>query len=130
MNFFCVYCRTRKKFDKFVKVNKIRNKYILDVRKMMEEEELKRTEDDKQLLKILIFKKIQLAIEKGKDVYFIPEFNAEFSIEKLLNLRKILEDNNFNILLFYDEFQKQPEVISEALENLSKFSNSQIIRDY
>lgn len=130
MNFFCVYCRTRKKFDKFVKVNKIRNKYILDVRKMMEEEELKRTEDDKQLLKILIFKKIQLAIEKGKDVYFIPEFNDEFSIEKLLNLRKILEDNNFNILLFYDEFQKQPEVISEALENLSKFSNSQIIRDY
>ena len=25
MEFFCVYCKTRKKFDKFIKVNRIKN---------------------------------------------------------------------------------------------------------
>ena len=39
MNFFCVYVRTRKKFDKFIKVNKIKNKYIIDIKKIIEEEE-------------------------------------------------------------------------------------------
>ena len=38
MTFFCVYCKTRKKFDKFIKVNKIKNKYIIDIKKIVEEE--------------------------------------------------------------------------------------------
>ena len=29
-NFFCVYCKNRKKFDKYVKTNRIRNKYIIE----------------------------------------------------------------------------------------------------
>ena len=53
-----------------------------------------------------------------------------FSIEKLLNLKKILGENNFNVLIFYNEFRKNPEFIEDVLGNLSKFSNSQIIRDY
>ena len=129
MNFFCVYVRTRKKFDKFIKVNKIKNKYIIDIKKIIEEEEAS-VNVDKTYLKILIFNKIQQAIERKKDIYYIPDFESEFSIEKLLNLKKILGSNSFNVLVFYNEFRKNQEIIDDLFSNLSKFSNSQIIRDY
>ena len=129
MEFFCVYCKTRKKFDKFVKVNAIKNKYIIDINKIMAEEEVD-FNDDKTYLKIIIFNKIQQAIDKKKDIYYIPDFDNEFSIEKLLNLKQILGENNFNVLIFYNEFRRNPEVIDDVFSNLSKFSNSQIIRDY
>jgi hypothetical protein len=129
MNFFCVYVKTRKKMDKYIKVNKVKNKYIIDIKKIIEEEELSHSED-KTYLKIIIFNKIQQAIDKKKDIYYIPDFDNEFSIEKLLNLKKILGDNDFNVLVFYNEFRKNPEIIDDVFSNLSKFSNSQIIRDY
>lgn len=129
MNFFCVYVKTRKKIDKYIKVNRIKNKYIIDIKRIIEEEELSQ-KDDRTYLKILIFNKIQQAIDKKKDIYYIPDFDNEFSIEKLLNLKKILGENNFNVLIFYNEFRKSPEVIDDVFSNLSKFSNSQIIRDY
>ena len=62
MSFFCVYVRTRKKFDKFIKINKIKNKYIIDIKKIVEEEEVD-FDDDRTYLKILIFNKIQQAID-------------------------------------------------------------------
>ncbi len=86
MEFFCVYSKTRKKVDKFIKVNRIKNKYIIDIKKIIEEEEI--DIDDKMYLKVLIFQKIQQAIDKKKDIYYIPDFDEEFSIEKLLNLKK------------------------------------------
>lgn len=129
MNFFCVYCKTRKKFDKFVKVNRVKNKYIIDIRKIMEEEEVDLA-GDKTYLKIIIFNKIQQAIDKKKDIYYIPDFENDFSIEKLLNLKKILAENNFNVLIFYNEFRKSPQIMEDVLANLTKFSSSQIIRDY
>lgn len=128
MEFFCVYCKTRKKVDKFIKVNRIKNKYIIDIKKIIEEEEI--DIDDKMYLKVLIFQKIQQAIDKKKDIYYIPNFDEEFSIEKLLNIKKILGKNNFNVLIFYNEFRKSPEIIDDVFSNLSKFNNSQIIRDY
>lgn len=129
MNFFCVYVKTRKKMDKYIKVNRVKNKYIIDIKKIIEEEELSPS-DDKTYLKILIFNKIQQAINKKKDIYYIPDFDNDFSIEKLLNLKKILGENDFNVLIFYNEFRKSPEIIDDVFSNLSKFSNSQIIRDY
>ena len=129
MNFFCVYVKTRKKVDKFIKVNRIKNKYIIDIKKIMEEEEVN-FDDDRMYLKVIVFQKIQQAIDKKKDIYYIPDFENEFSIEKLLNLKKILGENNFNVLIFYNEFRKNPEIIDDVFSNLSKFSNSQIIRDY
>lgn len=128
INFCVVYARTRKKVDKYFKVNRIRNKYVIDIKKLMDEE--MEGEQDVMMLKIIIFQKIQIAMEKGKDIYYIPNFDDEFSINKLLNLKKILGENNFNILLFYDEFKKNPDYLSEALENLTKFTFSQVIRDY
>lgn len=129
MEFFCVYCKTRKKVDKFMKVNRIKNKYIIDVKKIIDDEGVDFC-NDKMYLKVLIFQKIQQAIEKRKSIYYIPDFDNEFSIEKLLNLKKILGNNNFNVLVFYNEFRKSPEIIEDVLSNLSKFNNSQIIRDY
>ena len=129
MEFFCVYVKTRKKFDKYVKVNRVKNKYIIDIKKIVEEEEIDFIED-KTYLKILIFNKIKQAIDKKKDIYYIPDFDQDFSIEKLLNLKKILGENEFNVLIFYNEFRKDPQIIDDVLSNLSKFSNSQIIRDY
>lgn len=129
MDFFCVYCKTRKKFDKFIKVNRVKNKYIIDIRRIIDEEEVD-FKNDKTYLKILIFNKIQQAVEKNKDIYYIPDFDNEFSIEKLLNIKKILGNNNFNVLIFYNEFRKNPEIMDDVLSNLSKFNNSQIIRDY
>lgn len=129
MNFFCVYVKTRKKMDKYIKINRVKNKYIIDIKKIIEEEELNPI-DDKTYLKILIFNKIQQAISKKKDIYYIPDFDNDFSIEKLLNLKKILGENDFNVLIFYNEFRKSPEIIDDVFSNLSKFSNSQIIRDY
>ena len=131
MNFFCVYTKTRKKIDKFFKVNNIKNKYVIDIPKLVSEEEIENYEDEKTFLKILIFQKVQSSIERGKDVYYIPDFDREFSIEKLFNLKKLLgSENNFNILIFYNEFRRDPQILDDILENLSKFSNSQIIKDY
>jgi hypothetical protein len=129
MNFFCVYVKTRKKFDKFIKVNRVKNKYIIDIKKIIEEEEVQ-FKEDKTYLKILIFNKIQQAIDRKKDIYYIPDFDNEFSIEKLLNLKKILGSNSFNVLVFFNEFRKNQDILDDLFENLSKFQNSQIIRDY
>ena len=129
INFFCVYVKARKKIDKYLKVNRVKNKYVIDIRKIMEEEEVNFS-DDKMYLKVLIFNKIQQAIDRKKDIYYIPDFDNEFSIEKLLNLKKILGENDFNVLVFYNEFRKNQEVMDDVFSNLSKFSNSQIIRDY
>jgi DUF1009 family protein len=129
MNFFCVYSKNRKKVDKYFKNNRIRNKYIIDIKRIVDEEELDFNED-KTYLKILIFNRIEQAIERNKDIYYIPNFNEEFSIDKLLNLKKMLKENNFNVLVFYNEFRKDPQTLNSILENLSKFSSSQIIRDY
>lgn len=130
MDFFCVYVKTRKKLDKYIKVNRIRNKYIIDIKKIIEEEEIS-YDSEKTYLKIIIFQKIQQAIEKKKDIYYIPDFEGEFSIEKLLNIRKILgEGNNFNVLVFYNEFRRNNDTLEDLFSNLSKFNNSQIIRDY
>lgn len=130
MQFFCVYVKTRKKLDKYIKVNKIRNKYIVDIKKIIEEEELEQG-GEKTWLKILVFQKIQQAIEKNKDVYYLPDFDNDFSIEKLLNIKRILgQDNNFNVLIFYNDFRKDQTIIDDVFGNLTKFSASQIIRDY
>lgn len=131
MNFFCVYTKTRKKIDKFFKINKIKNKYIIDIRKIIEEEEISNYDEEKTFLKILILQKVQQAIEKNKDIYYIPDFDEDFSIQKLLNVKKILgEGNNFNVLIFYNEFRRDPNILEDVMDNLTKFNSSQIIRDY
>lgn len=130
MRFFCVFVKSRKKFDKFVKVNSIRNKYILDINRIMDEEGITNFEKDKEYIKILILQKISLAIRNKKDIYYLPTLNDNFSIEKLLNIKQLLEGNDFNILMFYSEFRNDGLLLESIFENLDNFDNSQIIRDY
>lgn len=129
MNFFCVLTKYRKKFDKFVKINNIKNKYIIDLRELMQQNELTFS-DDKTYLKILIFEKIEKAMERGKDIYYIPYVDGDFNLEKLLNLKKILGDNNFNIIIFWNDFEGRRYILDDVLNNLPKFTNSQILKDY
>jgi len=129
INFCVVFCKTKKKIDKYFKTNKIKNKFVIDIKKLKEELDIVEQEDI-QFLKLELFQRIQLALDKNKDVYYIPVFDDTFSMEKLLNLKKILGENNFNILVFHEEFKTQPHYLKEALDNLPKFNHSQILKDY
>ena len=131
LNFFLVLCKTRKKFDKYVKINKIRNKYIVDIKRIMDEEEITPAEvPTSDLFKILILKKFNLAKDKKKDIYYIPNFNIIKEYKKLFNIKELLATtHNFNLLYFYEDFDKfqQP---TEILENISEFNITQILNDY
>jgi hypothetical protein len=48
-----------------------------------------------------------------------------------LNIKKLLgEENSFNVLIFFNDFRKDNDILDDVLGNLSKFNHSQIIRDY
>ena len=133
MNLFVVYCHNRKKFDKYAKVNRIKNKYVLDIPKLMAEDKI--NPDDKEgmlYLKVIVLKKIQLAQEKKRDVYYLPNFYShKFQTDSLLTLRKILDPKDiFNLLIFHQEFEKQPQLIEQAIANIGEFDNAQILEDY
>lgn len=131
-HFFLVMCRTRKKLDKYFKNNRIRNKQIIDIKKIVEEEGINFNDQRSvSFFNLIIWNKIRTAKEKGKDIYYIPNFtNHDLNIKSLLNLKEQIENNiTFNLLLFYDEFIGTSWLIS-ILENISTFSNSQILKDY
>lgn len=131
LNFFLVLCKTRKKIDKYMKLNKIRNKYIIDIKKMLEEENITHDESlSSDLFKILILKKFNLAKEKKKDIYYIPNLNQTKVYSKLFNIKELLStSHNFNLLYFYEDFEKghQP---TEILEKIGEFDLTQILKDY
>lgn len=128
LNFFLVLCKTRKKLDKYMKINRIRNKYIIDIKKLLEEIEIQDYEvaKDSNLFKIHIFQKITLAKEKKKDIYFIPHQSA-VNNNKIFNVKQLLQDtHNFNLLYFYDDFADGDNIIN----NLQQFDLTQILKDY
>jgi hypothetical protein len=133
VSFFVCFVKTRKKLDKYFKINKIRNKYVIDIKKILDDENINvANSDDMAFFYTLIWKKIQLAHEKKKDVYYIPNFNSpQLNIEKLLRIRKIdvIEQQDFNLLLFYQEFTGTLW-LNDLLSSLDLFNNSQIIKDY
>lgn len=131
MNFFIVFCRTRRKFDKYVKINRIRNKVIVDIDELQIEYDYGTSTFDKDYFNLMVYAKISHALKKGKDVYYIPDFNVELSINQLFKLRELLNiDISFNALVFYDEFIKTPKILDEIHNNLHNFNVSQIIKDY
>jgi hypothetical protein len=134
MNFFLTFCKTRKKFDKYVKVNRIRNKVIVDIKSILDDEKIDiNCEDSMYYFKVLIYKRIQNSIEKNKDIYYIPNFaSSDISLDPLFKLREIItHTDNFNLLIFHNEFNdSNPELIEGLLENMELFDTSQIIKDY
>ena len=106
MNFYIVFCKTRKKFDKYIKINKIRNKVIIDIKEVIEEEDLDVIKY-KDYFNLMIWTRITHGLKKSKDIFYIPDFkNKELDIKELLKLKASIQYNiNFNVLIFFDEFQ-------------------------
>lgn len=130
INFFCVYTKHRKKLDKYFKNNRIKNKIIIDICQMIEEKEVE-SHQDFLFLKMMIYTKIKKALEKDKDIYYVPDFNEEFNLSKLMNLKEVIgEESNFNILVFWEDFEEDDKYLNEAMSNLAYFDGSQLLRDY
>lgn len=131
MNFYLTLCKNRKKFDKYVKVNRIKNKVIIDIKLALEENEIY---DDKwsDYFNVMIYTRIIQSLNKGKDIYYIPNFhNEKLDIKEILKIKNILkEGTNFNILMFFDEFKEDTRIQNDVLTNLSIFDNSQLLKDY
>ena len=132
MNFYLVLSKSRKKIDKYIKVNRISKKVIIDIKLIMEENEI--SEDDKYLeyFNLMIYTRITQALNKEKDVYYIPNFsNKKFDVKEIFKIKKILKEGTaFNILMFFDEFKDDVRFQNEVLTNITIFDNSQIIKDY
>lgn len=130
MDFYLVFCKSSKKFEKYVKLNRIRSKCVIDIKKMMEEENVSNdTPATLEYFKVLVFKKMQLAAKKRKDIYYIPNFDNAVPVEKLLRIRELLVHHKFNMLFFYEEF-RDDEIKESVMDLINDFDASQIIKDY
>jgi hypothetical protein len=132
MDFFLVFCKNRKKYDKYAKINKLRNKCVVDIKKMMEDEQINLNKPgNAEYFKILVFKKIQVAAKKKRDIYYIPNFDLNNpDIMRFLKIKDLLVYHNFNLLFFYNEFKDDQEYTDRILNLLSECHASQIIKDY
>lgn len=132
-DFFIVLCKQKKKIVKYFKLNKIRKKVIIDVKKMADEEEITYEEAiQSEYFKVLLIKKIKDAIETKKDIYYIPYFNADIKKKptKILNIKKLVHEHfYFNLLCLYDDFDK-PNEASEILNYVEEFDFIQLLKDY
>lgn len=131
MNFYLVFTKSRKRFDKYVKVNRIKNKVIIDIKQQLDEFDISYN-DYKEYFNLLIYNKITQSISKKKDIYYIPNFsNKSIKIEEVFKIKKILSsDVNFNILIFFDEFKDNEEINQSILSNMNIFNASQILKSY
>lgn len=132
MNFYLVFTKNRKRFDKYVKVNKIKNKVIIDIKFLLDDYEVDDYETYKDYFNLIVYTRIKHSIDKNKDVYYIPNFNNKnFNIDEIFNIKKILSiKTNFNILIFYDEFKDNDYINQSILENMNIFDASQILKSY
>lgn len=134
LNFFLTFCKNRKKFDRYVKNNKIRNKYIIDIARIIEEENISLDNPVSQkYFRIIITKRIEQAVEKEKDIYYIPNLNnSNIDIQKIFNLKTFLNHHNFNLLTFYNEFNDNEKkyYLDQICKNLTYFDSCQILEDY
>jgi hypothetical protein len=131
LNFYIVYCKTRRKFDKYIKINRIRNKVIVDIRELIEQEDID-VESHRDYFNLTVYTKIVHSLKKSKDIYYIPNFRGNnVIVSEILKLKEILNfDIKFNILIFYDEFINDKELLDEVFNNINNFDSSQIIKDY
>lgn len=132
MDFYLVFTKNRKRFDKYVKVNKIKNKVIIDIKFLLDDYDVDDYDTYKDYFNLIIYTRIKHTLDKNKDIYYIPNFNnKEFDIEEIFNIKKILSNKtNFNILIFYDEFKDNDYINQSILENMNIFDASQILKSY
>lgn len=134
MDFYIVFVKNRKKLDKYVKVNKIRNKSIIDIKQQLDDHGLEDSTEWREYFNLIIYTKITQTIKKNRDVYYIPNLNRIYTLDiddifqikyNLSNKQKI----NFNLLFFYEDF-KESKIYYDIIDNISLFDSIQIIKDY
>lgn len=132
MNFYIVFTKNKNKFDKYVKVNKIKNKVIIDIKTLLLDYDIDNYDKYKDYFNLIIYTKILHTLEKNKDIYYIPNFidGEEFDVDELLNFKDILPDTEFNLLFFFDEFKDNDKLCHSILNRMDMFDASQILKSY
>jgi len=133
MDFYLVFTKNRKRFDKYIKVNKIKNKVIIDIKFLLDDYDVDDYETYREYFNLIVYTRIKHSMDKNKDIYYIPNFNNKnFNIDDVFKIKNILSDHkiNFNILIFYDEFKDDDYINQSILENMNIFDASQILKSY
>ena len=133
MDFYIVFVKNRKKLDKYVKINRIRNKTIIDIKQQLEDNGLEEPSEWKEYFNLIIYTKIIQSIRKNKDIYYIPNLNKiqTLDIDDIFQIKENLEGRiNFNLLFFFDDFKDNKKLQENILSNISLFDAIQIIKDY
>lgn len=132
MNFYVVFTKNKNKFDKYIKVNKIKNKVIVDIKTLLLEYDIDNYEEYKDYFNLIIYTKILHTIGKNKDIYYLPNFidGEEFDVNQILNFKNVLPDIDFNLLFFFDEFKNDDVLCQNLLNSMDIFDASQILKSY
>ena len=131
MNFYIVYYKSKRKFDKYIKINCIRNKVIVDINELLEENDKIEDMVDKEYFNLMVYTKIVHSLQKSKDIYYIPNPDDNIIISEILKLRQLLNfDIKFNALIFYEEFLDDTATMDDLFKNISNLDSCQIIKDY
>lgn len=133
MEFYIVFIKNRKKLDKYIKINKIRSKTIIDIKQQLEDNGLDDVNEWREYFNLIIYTKITQTIRKNKDIYYIPNINKinEIEIDDIFQIKENLNGKiNFNLLFFFEDFKDNKKLNDNILSNISLFDSIQIIRDY
>ena len=133
MEFYVVFVKNRKKLDKYMKINKIRKKKIVDIRQELEDHGLEDTTEFKEYFNLMIYTKIMQVIKKKNDIYYIPNLNKIHSLEidEIIQIKENLDRSiNFNLLFFFEDFKDNEKLNTNLLSSISLFDAIQIIKDY
>jgi len=133
MEFYIVFVKNKKKLDKYFKINKIRNKTIIDIKQQLEDHGLDDVNEWREYFNLIIYTKITQSIRKNKDVYYIPNTQKikNLEIDDIFQIKDNLSEKiNFNLLLFFEDFKENKKLNDDILSNISYFDSIQIIRDY
>ena len=133
MEFYIVFVKNRKKLDKYIKINKVRNKTIIDIKQQLEDNGLEDASEWREYFNLIIYTKITQTIRKNKDIYYIPNLSKinTLEIDDIFQIKENLVGKiNFNLLFFFEDFKDNQKLYENLLSNISLFDAIQIIRDY
>ena len=128
-----MFVKNRKKLDKYIKVNKVRNKTIIDIKQQLDDHGLEDVTEWREYFNLIIYTKITQTIRKNKDVYYIPNLCkiSNLEIDDIFQIKENLTGKiNFNLLFFFEDFKDNQKMYENLLSNISLFDAIQIIRDY
>lgn len=133
MNFYIIFVKNRKKLDKYIKINKIRNKTIIDIKQQLDDNGLEDVSEWREYFNLIIYTKVIQTLRKNRDVYYIPNLDKINSIEMddIFQIKENLSTKvNFNLLFFFEDFKDNQKLYENLLSSISLFDSIQIIRDY